>query len=275
MATPPILLLPPSEGKQPGGTGPRWQAGMISFPVLDPHRVIIESALIVAMGRHEPDRSKLLGVKGKALAAATTANLDIHHSATMPAIDRYTGVLYDALDVGSLSTRDRKRLSKQVLIFSGLWGVVRPDDPIPDYKLKMGASLIPVGKLSSHWRDPLTHAIARVANGAVVWDLLPNEHDAAWSPPLPGPGPDAPHSILTVKFLDEQKRAKGAPRTFTAVNHWNKLLKGALVRHVLATGANEPDALGQFTHPEGYVYDGSLTTTHKGRVIISMVRPPR
>ncbi len=275
MATPPILLLPPSEGKQPGGTGPLRQAAKVSFPELDPHRLIISSALIAAMGHHEAVRSKLLGVKGKALAAATEANLAVHQGPTMPAIDRYTGVLYDALDVRSLSARDRKRLSKQVLIFSGLWGVLRPDDLIPDYKLKMGALLPPVGKLAPGWKLPLTDAISRFTTDAVVWDLLPKEHDAAWCPPSPGSATGAPLSILTVKFLDEQKRTKGAPRTFTTVNHWNKLLKGALVRHVLATGADEPDALAKFTHPEGYRYDATLTETHKGRSIIAMVRTQR
>jgi hypothetical protein len=275
MAAPPILLLPPSEGKRPGGTDPLRQSVKASFPELDPHRLIVASALKAAMGHHEASRSKLLGVKGKALAAATETNLSVHQAPTMPAIDRYTGVLYDALDVGSLSTRDRKRLSKQVLIFSGLWGVLRPDDLIPDYKLKMGASLPPVGKLAPGWKHPVTDAISRLTTDAIVWDLLPKEHDAAWVPPSPGSTTGAPLSILTVKFLDEQKRAKGAPRTFTTVNHWNKLLKGALVRHVLATGADEPDALGKFTHPEGYRYDATLTETHKGRVIIAMVRPQR
>ena len=59
------------------------------------------------------------------------------------------------------------------------------------------------------------------------------------------------------------------------MNHWNKLLKGALVRHVLATGADEPHALAAFTHPEGYRYDPSLTEVTKGRTIVSMVRPVR
>jgi hypothetical protein len=81
--------------------------------------------------------------------------------------------------------------------------------------------------------------------------------------------------VLSVRFLDERPRSRGAERSFTTVNHWNKLLKGAVVRHVLATGADEPDALAAFTHPEGYVYDRSLTDETSGRTVVSMVRPPR
>jgi cytoplasmic iron level regulating protein YaaA (DUF328/UPF0246 family) len=224
----------------------------------------------------EPARRRLLGVKGDALAAATAANRAVRTGPTMPAIERYTGVLYDALDAGSLPARDKKRLAAQVVIFSGLWGASMPGDPLPDHKLKMSAALAPVGRLSTWWRAPLTDALAPLVERRVVWNLLPIEHDAAWAPPTPGSGAaGAPAGVLTVRFLDETTARKGTPRTFTTVNHWNKLLKGALVRHVLATGADEPDALTAFEHPEGYVYDASLTEDVGDRVVISMVRPAR
>ncbi len=59
----------------------------------------------------------------------------------MPAIERYSGALYEALDASALTTARRRRLDGSVLILSGLWSAVAPRDPIPDYKLKMGATL--------------------------------------------------------------------------------------------------------------------------------------
>ena len=274
MATAPVILLPPSEGKADGGTGKALRIAGLSFNQLEGQRTTLRAALGAAMKGKEPGRAKLLGVKGTALAAATAANLAVLSSPTMPAIERYTGVLYDALEVSSLSTRDRKRLSKQVLIFSGLWGVVRPDDLIPDYKLKMGATLAPVGKLSTWWREPLTAALASTVSGTVVWNLLPKEHDNAWAPLAPAHSSSAPSAIFSVKFLDEEKPVKGE-RSFTTVNHWNKLLKGALVRFILETGADDPKALSTFRHPEGYRYDRTLTETTASGTVVSMVRPAR
>jgi cytoplasmic iron level regulating protein YaaA (DUF328/UPF0246 family) len=276
MSRAPIVLLPPSEGKAPGGTGPAWGSAESTYPALDEHRREVLSALGAAMAGSEAARSKLLGVKGEALAAATAANRAAPSAPTAPAIRRYTGVLYDALDAGSLPTRERRRLARQVVIFSGLWGVLAARDPIPDYKLKMGATLAPVGKLSTWWRRPVTEALSGTVGRRVVWDLLPQEHAAAWDPPEPGSAVvGAPAAVLSVRFLDEVPRPRGAERSFRTVNHWNKLLKGALVRHVLATGADEPDALVGFEHPEGYRYDRSLTEEGKGRTVVSMVRPPR
>lgn len=269
----PLLLLPPSEGKADGGRRRKLALRSLSSPSLNEQREATIDAVLHAMASPATARGKLLGVKGDALAAATAANLAIRTGPTMPAIERYTGVLYDALDVTSLSATDRKRLDAQVRILSALWGVVSPTDEIPDYKLKMGASLRGLGRLSTAWRAPITDALAPLAKGVTVWNLLPNEHAAAWNPEPIGSS-EGPAAILTVKFLDETTKGRGA-RSFTTVSHWNKLLKGALVRFVLATGADEPDALTAFRHPEGYEYDASLTATAKGITTISMVRPIR
>ncbi|CAB4950721.1 MAG: peroxide stress protein YaaA [Actinobacteria bacterium] len=266
----PVILLPPSEGKRPGGDGPAWSAGSCSFPILDAARKKVITALLAAMRAPENDRAKLLSVKGSALAASTATNRGVRRSPTTAAIDRYDGVLYDALDAVSLPKRARSRLDSDVVIFSGLFGAVMPGDPIPDYKLKMGGSLPGVGNVSLLWRAPLTKALSPMLEGRVLWNLLPKEHDNAWACPT-----EATARTMSVKFLDESAQAKGQPRSFTTVNHWNKLLKGALVRFILETGADEPDALADFTHPEGYVYDSSLTEVIDGRIIVAMVRPPR
>lgn len=272
MASSPLILLPPSEGKARGGSGPKLRFSDLSFPELTQRRSEVHSLLHKAMNTSEASRSKLLGVKGAALNEATSTNSSILTSPTMPAIERYTGVLYDALDVASLPTRDRNRLNKQVLLFSGLWGVLHTNDLIPDYKLKMGATLPSIGKLSTWWREPVTLALAPFARKAVVWNLLPKEHDNAWAPfsDLVS-ATDQPSAVFSVKFLDEGPPVKGE-RSFTTVNHWNKLLKGALVRYIIETGADEPKALAKFRHPEGYRYDKSLTETTASGIVLSMVR---
>ncbi len=245
------------------------------FASLDDQRIVVIDALDRAMRRSEASRRKLLGVKGEALATATEVDATIRCSPTRPAIERYSGVLYGELDAASLTSVDRRRL-RQLVIFSGLWGAVAPGDPIPDYKLKMGVSLPPIGRLATFWRGPVTAALAPVVDRRVVWDLLPNEHEAAWAPPTAGSrAPDAPTAIISVRFLEEHPRRRGGERRFTTVNHWNKLLKGALVRHVLATGADEPAALERFEHPHGYRYDPRLTDSAVGRTVVSLVRAVR
>ena len=254
----PLILLPPSEGKADGGDGSPWRPGSLSID-LDTRRKAVIRALAAAMKGDEASRAKLLDVKGKALAAATASNRGVTKAPTMPAIDRYTGVLYDALDHRSLSAVLRRRLDASVVIFSGLWGAVLPADPIPDYKLKMGAALVPMGKLSTWWREPLSASLTELAAGRRVWNLLPNEHAAAWQPP-------EDLEQWTVRFL-EHRGGK-----LSTVSHDNKSLKGALVRFLLANPAAEPADLAGWKHPAGYRLDRKLTEQRGSLTLLSLVK---
>ncbi len=219
------ILRPPSEGKTPDGSGPPWSPGRSTIGELDDPR----QAVLDALGHDHP--------------AGT--------GWTLPAIERYRGVLYKELDAATLRGTSRRRLNRNVLTVSGLWGLAAPTDPIPHYKLKMSASVPPLGKLSTWWRPHLTAALVPRISGAVVWDLLPNEHAAAvqWSDLQP-------RQRVTVQFLDRSGRT---------VSHWNKLLKGSIVRWLLETGETDPLALEGFTHPQGYRLDLGASTIEDSR----------
>ncbi|MGZ4704859.1 MAG: YaaA family protein [Acidimicrobiales bacterium] len=272
MARTPLLLLPPSEGKAAGGSGDPWEPGSMIAPELDDRRRAAMAALARAMKGSGVRRAKLLGVKGVALEAATAANLDVATAPTCRAIDRYTGVLYDALAYGSRPAPIRRRIDAQVRIFSGLWGLVAPGDPIPDYKLKMGASIGRLGKLSTWWRPAVTAALADEVAGRTVWNLLPNEHAAAWAPDL-SPGPASPSAVISVRFFDTVVRG-GRPE-LVSVAHWNKLLKGALVAHVVTEQLTDPSGLCHFAHPLGYRFAPDLTRCDPDgiNVSVSLVKP--
>lgn len=254
----PLILLPPSEGKAEGGTGPAWSPGTMAIN-LDRQRTRVIRSLSAAMRANTASRAKLLGVKGVALAAATEADRSIRTAPTLPAIERYTGVLYTELDHATLSAAARSRLATAAVIVSGLWGLVVPTDPVPDYKLKMGASLGPLGRLSTWWRAPLSEQLVTLAAGRPVWNLLPNEHDAA----LRAPG------LLqrSVTFFEP-----GPTGELVAVAHWNKLLKGALVRHLVEHPDATPSDLADWHHPQGFRLDPARQVVDGDRVRLAFVR---
>jgi cytoplasmic iron level regulating protein YaaA (DUF328/UPF0246 family) len=256
-STLPLILLPPSEGKALGGTGAPWSMGAMAIDLDDERRRVI-AALATAMRAGEPARAKLLGVTASTLAAATTADRRVTRSPTLPAIERYTGVVYDALDHGSLTATRRTRLDASVVIVSGLWGAVMPADPVPAYRLKMSAAMPKLGKLSSFWREPLTEALTEFARGRAIWNLLPKEHGAAWTPD---------REQFVVRFLD--RRADGS---LAAVSHDNKSLKGALVRFLLAHPTALPADLAGWKHPASYRYSSRASVHDGATTVVAMVR---
>lgn len=259
MATVPLILLPPSEGKALGGTGDPWKPGAMAIDLDDRRRRVI-AALATAMRGTEAERGALLGVSGRTLADASAADRLVTKTPTLPAIERYTGVLYDALDHRSLTPAQRRRLAAGVVIFSGLWGAVMAADPVPAYRLKMSATLSKLGKLSTWWREPLTDALLERARGRPIWNLLPKEHDAAWAPP-------ADREQYVVRFLDRQPDG-----SLVVVSHDNKSLKGALVRYLVAHPNARPADLAGWRHPARYRYSARASKQDGATTIVGMVR---
>ncbi len=229
--SPLAILLPPSEGKAEGGRTPRWKAGSGTFgSALRRPRAEVVAALLAAKGGD----AKLLGVSGQHLARAQESNRELDGAPTLPACERYTGVVWGHLSPDTLSAKACTRAVDSVVVVSGLLGLVGFDDPVPDYRVKMGASLKPMGKLSTWWRDPLSTTLNDWADGRVVIDLLPNEHRAAWTPS------DSMREHVVVSFVEKSGKVAG---------HDAKAAKGLLARHLLEKPGDPMEALRSWTHP--------------------------
>ena len=199
-----IILLPPSETKTPGGQGAALDLAALAFPRLNPAR----RRALTALGR------TVRGVRASTPAAqrALEDNRAVRRSPTMPAIERYTGVLYDAIGLGTLEPAARAWLDEHVVIHSALFGLVRAGDPIPAYKAGAGMRLAgePLGAL---WRDRIARELDETPG--LVLDLRSDAYIAL------GTSTVANHVLVT----DGNERALG---------HFNKAAKGRLVRRLAA-----------------------------------------
>jgi cytoplasmic iron level regulating protein YaaA (DUF328/UPF0246 family) len=146
-------------------------------------------------------------------------NRAITKSPVLPAIERYTGVLYDGLDATTLSPEARQFAARHVVVHSALFGMLRADDPIPAYRLSHDSRL-PGLRLRSHWREAVTAALT--SQSGLTLDLR-SESYAALGP--------APAGTWYVRVLSEDERGRQ-----TALSHFNKKAKGEFVRAVVEGG---------------------------------------
>lgn len=213
-----LILIPPSEGKRPGGDGPPVQPGEHA------------RAMIGKLLAYGGDWETLLGVKGKALEEAVKANRRVLEAPTMPAVERYTGVVYAGIDYPSMTAAGKRFFNSRVRIVSALFGLVRPDDPLPDYKLK-------IGKLDAakFWRPVLRDALG----GHFIFDCLPAAHKKA-----------APYDDgIDVQFIVMKN---GKPK---AAGHQGKHIKGRFVRWLCENRIESPSGFEGFRE-DGYEWNG-------------------
>lgn len=210
-----LILLPPSETKRPGGSTRALDVDALTFAQLAPQRRAVIDAL-VALSADEDEAARVLKLStGQRREIAANAQLDT--APTMPAMDRYTGVLYDALDSASLDAASRRWLGAHALIHSAPFGPVAATDRIPAYRLAAGTSLPGLPALRRIWAGPVSAALAS-ASVRFVLDLRSEAYAALG--PIPATVASAYVRVVT-----------GDGR---ALNHFNKRTKGLLTR-ALAT----------------------------------------
>jgi cytoplasmic iron level regulating protein YaaA (DUF328/UPF0246 family) len=221
-----IVLLPPSETKQPGGDGPPMHLDRLSYPELSPLRAALVDEL-VELAADTPGSRRALGLSASQ-QAEIERNAALRGAPTMPAINRYTGVLYDALDIQSLTSAAASRARARLVVGSALFGVLRADDSIPAYRLSATSKLPRQPALSARWRPILEPVLAQLAEDELIVDLRSGSYAAL------GRSADA----VQVDVVSE--RTDG---TRAVVSHFNKAHKGRLAR-ALATSRSEPTDAG-------------------------------
>lgn len=196
-----------------------------AFGELAHDRVRVRDA-VRAMLRSRAAAEKLLGVRGAHLERALAEWAALGAAPTLPAAYRYSGVVWGAVGVNDMPAAARRRLMARVLVPSGLWGVVSAADPIPAYRLKMGARVVPIGLLSAFWQPRVSPLIAARARRGTIIDLLPVEHAAALDLAEFRTG-----ARVRVDIVDD------APGGRRSVGHAGKSLKGALARAIVIEDA--------------------------------------
>jgi uncharacterized protein len=156
-------------------------------------------------------------------------NLSLEAAPSLPAIERYTGVLYDPLEASAADAATSAWWAEHVVVQSAMFGPIGAGDRIPAYRLSHDSRLGSV-RLASVWPSVAERALARVATGRLVIDLRSEGYRAF------GPVQDA--VALRVVSEDGTGRRK-------ALNHWNKTAKGRLVR-VLGRTRPAVDDLASF-----------------------------
>lgn len=220
-----IVLLPPSETKRSGGDGPPLRLAELSATALHPLRGILVDELVAVASDRDASR-RALGLS-PSQDGEIERNAALRSAPTLPALHRYTGVLYDALDVGSLSGAAAARVRARLAIGSALFGLLRADDRVPAYRLSATSKLPGRPSLATRWRPVLEPLLAELAAGELVVDLRSGSYVALGR--LPG--------AVGVDVLAEDSDGRRS-----VVTHFNKAHKGRLARALATTRSDPGDA---------------------------------
>lgn len=221
-----LILLPPSEGKSGARRGKSLDLDGLSFPELTgARRKVLDSLVALCSGDPLAARRTLGLPPGLADAVRTNATLESAPTAEVRRV--YTGVLYDALGLDSLTPAASRRATSRVLVTSSAFGLLRLTDRIPVYRLSGDVTLPDLGTVASVWRDVLGDILVPAAGRHLIVDLRSGTYANFWRPPRA-----VAHQVVTVRVLQEVDDKR------SVVSHFNKATKGRIVRALLEDGSD-------------------------------------
>lgn len=218
------ILLPPSEVKNPGGRGLPLSRRQRRHPIEDSRQLVLQ-ALDQLLAAGDPDAARALLMPDSIAAEALQANRRIRTAPTMPALDRYAGVVYDGLFLQPPSDAARAVANRELLIFSGLFGVLRGGDPVPPYRVPAKAALPGLGVLATFWRPRLEDVMPALLDRGLLLDLRSTDYAAMWQPAGHGSRAGA---LVSVRVLSP--RPDGS---LGVISFASKLAKGRLTTALL------------------------------------------
>lgn len=175
---------------------------------------------------------------------------------TLPALDIFLGDIYSGLQVQTFTDADRDYANdNHLFILSGLYGVLKPLDPVQPYRLEMGyklpgnahdASQPNITSLYAFWGDIIAK---KLPEGQIIINVSAVEYTKAVVKYLDTP------VIITPKFLTVSPKT-GEP-TFVTVHA--KIARGAFARWIIQNRIEDPTKLKEFKDI-GYSYDSQLST---------------
>lgn len=206
-----LVLLPPSEGKAHPGESEPVDLGSLAFAE-----------------RLRERREDVLAAFDPGLRKAPAG----------PAAEVYTGVLFKRLELPELPAKARR----QVLIASALWGMVRPGDRIPYYKLPPKTRLDGIGAPAAYWRPALAEALPD-KEGELIVDMRSAAYSSFWKPQRA--------TLLAVRAFTESDGER------KAVSHMAKAVRGDVARALLKAkkAPADPEAAAAIAEAAGFTVE--------------------
>lgn len=203
------ILLAPSETKTKGGTA-NFNLENLLFNELTPIRKNLIFQYINLLQQKDISKlSKMFGLKKESDILYHTK--DIVHELTMKAIERYKGVAFDYLDYPSLTQTSQNYIDKHVILCSNLFGFLRANDMIPEYRLKQGEAIGALKPEKLYKKQ--SHLMEEYLENEDILDLRAGFYDKFYKPTK---------AYTTLKFIKGGK----------VVSHWAKAYRGIVLREV-------------------------------------------
>jgi len=169
------------------------------------------------------------------------------------AIYAYSGDVYTGFEAKSVDNETMSFSQDHLRILSGLYGLLRPLDPIRPHRLEMGTKWAPrYKKLTDFWGDKIVRELSNdldVFTDRVILNLASNEYWASVKPHI---------GKLNARIIEVDFRREG-PNGPQFVSFEAKRARGMMARFMCENHISDVETLKSF-NSDGYQYDSNSSS---------------
>ena len=241
------ILLAPSESKKSGGKHSFDPYDLLFDTLSSKRKELLSLYTDILQEGNMQTLSKMFGIKKE--SDIIMYKKDIMHEPTFKAIERYTGVAFNYLDYLGLDAQAQNYIDKNVILFSNLFGPIKANDFIPEYKLKQGEAIANI-KTEKFYYEHSAHLMEEYLRDEEILDLRASFYDKFYKPTKP---------YTTLKFIKEGK----------VVSHWAKAYRGIVLREIAQAGVTSIEAFMKLPIEGLYIHE-IQTKKHKTEIIYTI-----
>ncbi|WP_438725823.1 peroxide stress protein YaaA [Parasphingorhabdus sp. DH2-15] len=249
-----IILISPAKSLDFESPSPVDTISEIPFPEKT-------EALVSALNRFSGPKLKTIMPVSDALIELNRKRYkNFFEQSEKQAIFAYNGDVYTGFDAKTIDEPALDYAQNHLRILSGLYGLLRPLDPIRPHRLEMGTRWAPRRKkLTDFWGDAPAKAVqqsAEEAGSKAIINLASQEYFAAIEA-------GRKHITLPVITMDFRQNGPNGPKfqSFAA-----KRARGLMARYICDNRLVEPEDIKNFDI-DGYAFDADNSDQHSWRFI--------
>ncbi|MGB0777308.1 MAG: peroxide stress protein YaaA [Flavobacteriaceae bacterium] len=226
-----------------------------NFTFEQPEFMLQSERIMKVLVKKNPKKLKdLMGISEKLAELNWQRNqdwyVDFSQKESRPAVFAFTGDVYQGLDVDQLSEQDLEYLQLNLMILSGLYGILKPFDFILPYRLEMGTKL-KVGtrkNLYELWKPILTKYVKSACDSQE--DFILNLASTEYSKAVDLKKMNVP--VINAQFKDYKNGQ------LKMISFFAKKARGLMLRYCANNKITTIEQLKGFDL-DGYAFDSNLS----------------
>ena len=252
-----IILLPNSKSKNNLNKFEKYEKVMKNkqdnfFIELDDKRKLIyENLLNLVNSNSFENLKKIFDLKdSNKLEKEIEIVKNFFSNETNYSIEKFSGVMFKAINYNLLNEVQKNNFNDKVIFVDSLFGLLKPLDKIPDYKLEFTTKFN--FNLKKFWEENLSYFFENILQkDFLIIDLLPQTHKVFNKKIIES------SNYFEINFFEEKNGE------FKNVGHSSKKLKGELINYLQGFDKIDLNILKKFKHSENFKFNGSLSNENK------------